>query len=423
MPLPPLRRNLQKRQRGKQRWKSCAVKFAGLCMAFLSPSDLIPTAGVPTEYGSHVMRGHVPDTDAPVVTRLKEAGAIILGKTTTSEFGWKGVSQSPLTGITSNPWKLGFNEGASSDGAGAAAAAGLGPLHQGSDGAGSIRMPSHFCGIFGIKPSYGRVPNWPVRNNDQSSHLGPLTRTVADAALMLKVMSGPHSWDHTSLESEPEDYQTLLSSGIRGLRVAFSPDLGHARVDPEVSEIVSRAVKVFTDLGCNVEEVTPPFGIEGPDLVRFFWPVHESYANYFPEWESQMDPGLVASIRAGQGKSAEDYLAMRSRKLNYVFQIQRFLEEWDLLLTPCVSVAAFPADRLQPEHWPQDSWDWISWAEFSYPFNMNGSPAASVPCGFTADGLPVGLQIVARRFDDLAVLRASAAFEQASPWAEERPKI
>ena len=386
--------------------------------------DLTVTEGIPTQRGSLTQAGNVTDTDAPVVTRLKVAGAIGLGKTTTPEFGWTGVSRSPLTGITSNPWKLGYNAGASSAGAGVGAAAGYGPLHQGSDGAGSIRMPAHFCGVFGLKPTFGRVPNWPVPNNDQTSHVGPLTRTVGDAALMLKVMAGPHRWDHLSLEADPLDYPAVLDPDIKGLKVAYSPDLGHARVDAEVAALVAKGVSVFEDLGCVVEEVSPPFGPDGPDLVRFFWAAHESpLARYLEEWEDKMDPGLVACIKAGMGHSAEDYLRMRARKLEYVGQWHRWLDPWDLLVTPAVSVPAFPAEQLQPEHWPQHPWDWIMWAEFSYPFNMSGQPAASIPCGYTQAGLPVGLQIVAKRFDDLGLLNAAAAFEAARPWADRTPEF
>lgn len=385
--------------------------------------DLQSMAGVPLRSGSHITRDVVPDRDAPFVERLKAAGAVILGKTTTPEFGWKGVSQSPLTGITSNPWRDGFNAGASSAGAGAGAAAGYGPLHQGSDGAGSIRMPAHFSGVFGLKPTYGRIPNWPVPNNDQGSHVGPLTRTVADAALMLQVMAGPDRRDHTSLEGQPEDYPARLDEPIGALRVAYSPDLGHARVDPEVADLVAKAATTFESLGCRVEEVVPEFGADGPELGRFFWRAHEQgLARYLgTQWESKMDPGLVACIRAGQGTTIEDYLYMRARKYRYVEQVHALLEEYDLLITPSVSVAAFPAGRLHPEHWDSHPWDWITWAEFSYPFNFSGSPAASVPCGFTQDGLPVGLQIVSRRFNDLGVLQAAAAFETAQPWADKRP--
>ena len=387
--------------------------------------DLTLTRGIPTRRGSKIELDDTMAVDAPIVTRIKAAGGIVLGKTTTPEFGWKGVSESPLTGITSNPWKPGYNAGASSAGAGTGAAAGYGPLHQGSDGAGSIRMPAHFCGIFGLKPNYGRIPYLPIPNNDQASHIGPMTRTVADAALFLKVMAGPHPLDHTTLPEECPDYPSLLSRDVAGMKIAFSADLGHARVDPEVATLVADAVAVFErELGCEVESIDPDFGPLGPELGRFFWSVHETqFAPHLEKWRDDMDPGLVACMADGAGYSAEDYLAMRARKLDYVRRVHSFMADWDLLLTPAVSVAAFPAERLQPEHWPEHPWDWLSWAEFSYPFNMSGNPAASVPCGFTESGLPVGLQIVGRRADELNVLRAAAAFETARPWADARPPL
>lgn len=386
--------------------------------------DLADVGGLPTERGSHTSVGQVAAADTAFVTRLREAGAIVIGKTTTSEYGWKGVSQSPLTGITHNPWKTGFNAGASSAGAGAAAAAGYGPLHQGSDGAGSIRMPAHFCGIVGIKPTFGRVPNVPVRNNDQASHSGPMTRTVADAALMLKVMAGPHPLDHYSLEMPPADYPGQLDAGIDGLRIGFSPDLGHARVDADVAAIVAGAVQAFEDAGFPVTPVETPYGSAGSEIVRFFWAAHELVlAKFLPEYRERMDPGLVACIEAATSQSASDYLEMRERKHEYIADIHRSFDDYDLLLTPSVSVPAFPAERLQPEHWPQHEWDWLSWAEFSYPYNMSGNPAISVPAGFTAEGLPVGLQIVGRRFEDLAVLKAARVFEQLRPWADRRPTL
>lgn len=386
--------------------------------------DLFDVAGLPTSAGSHTRLGYVAERSAVFVQRMVDAGAIIVAKTTTSEFGWKGVSQSPLTGITSNPWRLGWNTGASSAGAGAGAAAGYGPLHQGSDGAGSIRMPAHFSGVYGLKPSFGRIPNSPVRNNDQSSHSGPMTRTVADAALMLKVMAGPDNTDHYSLEAPPADYLAHLADGVKGMRIAYSPDLGHARVDPEVAALVAQAVEVFASLGAHVEQINPAWGPLGPDLIRYFWSAHElELAPLLEQWESHMDPGLVACIRSAHGTSAQDYIRKRGEKIEYVEAIHRTFEQFDLLLTPAVSVAAFPADRLQPEHWPQHPWDWLSWAEFSYPFNFSHNPAASIPCGFTAEGLPVGLQIVGPRMDDARVLAASAAFEQARPWADKRPPL
>ena len=386
--------------------------------------DLAITKDLPTQFGTLMLKGNQPTEDTVMVTRLQAAGAIVIGKTTTSEYGWKGVSESPLTGITHNPWKHGYNAGASSAGAGAAAAAGFGPLHQGSDGAGSIRMPAHFCGVFGLKPSFGRVPAYPVNAGDYTSHNGPMTRTVADAALFLAVTAGAHPDDHTSLEAGPADYLGRLHEGVRGKRIAYSPDLGHARVDPDVAALVKAAAQRFSDLGAQVEEVPIPWGPQGAELVRLFWPAHMTrLVPKLPEWESRMDPGLVACIRAGEKVSIDTYQLARERKYAYVAAIHRWFENWDLLLTPAVSVAAFPAERLNPAHWPQHDWDWVQWAEFSYPFNMAWNPAASVPCGFTAEGLPVGLQIVGRRFDDLSVLQASAAFEAAQPWADRRPAL
>ncbi|XIA67491.1 amidase family protein [Bradyrhizobium sp. TZ2] len=386
--------------------------------------DLSITRDMPTQRGSKIFAGDQPIEDTPIVPRLRDEGAIILGKTTVSEFGWSGVSRSPLTGITSNPWKLGYNAGASSAGAGAAAAAGLGPLHQGSDGAGSIRMPSHFCGVFGLKPSFGRVPYYPVGTGDMTAHAGPITRTVADSALMLEVMAGPHFLDYTTLEAGPANYLARLHEGVKGKRIAYSLDLGFARVDEQVEELVKASVSRFIELGAFVDEVPIPWAKDGPELVRFFWPAHMTgLAQYLPEWEAKMDPGLVACIKHSENVSIARYQEMRRRKMVYIASIHRWFQDWDFLLTPSASVAAFPAKNLLPDHWPTHPWDWITWAEFTYPFNMSWNPAASLPCGFTPAGLPVGLQIVGKRFEDLAVLQASAAFEQLQPWADKRPLL
>lgn len=388
--------------------------------------DLQHTKGVQTDFSTVVLQGTIPDVDAPCVTRLYDTGGMMTGKTTSAgEWGWKGVSQAMISGITHNPWGKGLNAGASSSGAGVAAASGYGPLHQGGDGAGSIRMPAHFSGVYGLKPTHGRVPNWPMSNNDLATHIGPLTRSVEDAALMTQAMAGPHVWDYTSLEAPPQDYAGQLKAmDMKGRRIAYSPDFGHARVDPEVAEVVAKAVAAFEEMGAHVEEVRPDWGPLGPELARFFWPATFSgRLDALPEFESRMDPGFVAMIRHAAGFTASQFMQMRLRRFDYVQKIHEFMEGYDFLLSPAVSVAAFPADRLQPEHWPQHEWDWLMWAEFSYPFNWSGSPAASIPCGFTPGGLPVGLQIVGRRFDDLGVLQASAAFEAARPWAQKRPPL
>lgn len=386
--------------------------------------DLSLTKGVRTMAGSHVFRDRVPDTEHVHVERLRAAGAISIGKTTTSEFGWSGVSRSPLTGITHNPWQHGMNAGASSAGAAVCAATGIGAIHQGSDGAGSIRMPSAFCGIFGLKPSHGRVPYWPVPPNGLISHVGPMTRTVADAALMLQALVGRDDRDMTSLDLPAEDFLGRLDDGIAGLRVAYSPDLGYLPVDAEVAERVRNAVQVFETLGCNVDQVDPGWGdpIEMEHCL-FTTSLAGMYGDLLERWEDRMDPGLVAMIRHGMKYSGADYCKAFAQRLAYYDKVQAFFERYDLLLTPTLSVAAFPADRLIPEHWQQHEWDWLRWAGFSYPFNLTWLPAATCPCGFTPDGLPVGLQIVGGRHRDLRVLQASRAFEQARPWTQFRPPV
>ncbi|HET7874457.1 MAG TPA: amidase family protein, partial [Methylomirabilota bacterium] len=386
--------------------------------------DLAVTAGVRTMFGSRALEKNVPAVDAPFVRRLKDAGGIFLGKTTTPEFGWKAIGDSPLTGITRNPWNPGMTTGGSSAGAAVAAATGMGPLHQGSDGAGSIRVPSSFCGIYGLKPTYGRVPMWPTSNTDSVSHTGPMTRTVADAALMMAVMSGPDDWDRHSIDGPVPDFVGRLHDGVKGLRVAWSPNLWGLRVDSEVAEVVAKTVGAFQEAGCAVEEAAPGFA-DPDEIVRCMWNVHlaGNYGHLLKDWRAQMDPGLVASIEDGLRYSAADYVAMRGRKLAWWDTVRPCFEKYDLLLTPTVSVTAFPVGRLNPDSWPEHPWYWIGWAGFSYPFNFTGQPAATVPCGFTPSGLPVGLQLVGRRFADLTVLQASAAFEQARPWAEKRPPV
>ena len=386
--------------------------------------DLAMTRGVRTMAGSHVFSERLPEIDHLHVERLRAAGAISIGKTTVSEFGWSGVSRSPLTGITHNPWKQGMNAGASSAGAAVCAAAGFGPIHQGSDGAGSIRMPAGFCGVYGIKPSHGRVPYYPTPANGLISHVGPITRTVADAALMLQAMAGADDRDMTSLEAPPEDFTGKLDSGIAGLRVGFSPDLGYLKVDAEVAGPVKAAARVFEELGCKVEEVDPGWG--DPTAMEhclFAVTITAMWGDYVGRWGDRMDPGLVAIIEHGRMYSAVDYCKASAQRLAYYDKVRAFFERYDLLLTPTLSVAAFPAERLIPEHWAQHPWDWLRWAGFSFPFNLTWLPAATCPCGFTPAGLPVGLQIVAGRHRDLRVLQASRAFEQARPWALHRPPL
>jgi aspartyl-tRNA(Asn)/glutamyl-tRNA(Gln) amidotransferase subunit A len=386
--------------------------------------DLSFTKGVRTMGGSNLFRDRVPPSDHVHVERLRAAGAISIGKTAVPELGWKGTSQSPVTGITHNPWRIGMNAGGSSAGAAVCAALNIGALHQGSDGAGSIRMPAAFCGVYGFKPSFGRVPYHPQPNNGLISHVGPLTWTVADAALMLNAFAGVEPRDMWSLEAPAADYLSGLDAGIAGLKVAYSPDLGYLRVDAEVAEAVQSAVSAFTDLGFHVDEVKP--GWDDPIDME-----HCLFASAFAgmlggvidEREHELDPGLVAIARHGLSYSAADYCRAQGERLLFYDRVHAFFERYDLLVTPSLSVSAFPAERLIPEHWPQHPWDWLRWAGFSYPFNLTGQPAATCPCGFTPSGLPVGLQIVGRRLADMTVLQASRAFEQARPWDARRPQL
>jgi aspartyl-tRNA(Asn)/glutamyl-tRNA(Gln) amidotransferase subunit A len=241
---------------------------------------------------------------------------------------------------------------------------------------------------------------------------------------MLSVMAGPDDWDRTTLDAPPDDYVGRLEAGVHGLRVAWSPTLGGLRVDPEVASITERAARTFEDLGCIVDEVEPDW----PDtsiLIRKLWSTHHAgmLAHYLPAWRKRMDPGLVACIEDGMRNTVVDYLQQRAQKLDFWDFVREFFEVYDLLLTPSVSVVAFPVGKLNPRDWPQHAWDWFNWASFSYPFNFTGQPAANVPAGFTSAGLPVGLQIIGRRFADQTVLQASAAFEAARPWASLQPAV
>lgn len=386
--------------------------------------DLALTKGLRSMAGSVIHRNRVPDFDHLHVERLRAAGAISIGKTTVPELGWKGNGDSPITGITHNPWKHGFNAGGSSAGAAACTAAGIGPIHQGSDGAGSIRMPSAFCGIFGLKPTFGRVPYWPQPNNGLISHVGPMTRTVADAALMLEAMAGPDERDAWSLAAPAEKFVEHVDKGVSGLRVAYSPDFGYLRVDNEVANLARDAARVFEDLGCRVEVIAQPWSnpIETEHCL-FACGYAGMIGDVLDQFADQMDPGLVALTRHGLTYFAADYCRAQGERLALYDKVRAVFDKYDLLLTPTLSVAAFDATKLIPAHWEQHPWDWIRWAGFSYPFNLTGLPAATVPCGFNAEQLPVGLQIVAGRFRDLRVLQAARAFEIARPWAHVKPPL
>jgi aspartyl-tRNA(Asn)/glutamyl-tRNA(Gln) amidotransferase subunit A len=379
--------------------------------------DLVLTRDWPTLRGSLAIEREQPwREDAPATARLREHGAVLIGKTTTPEFGWKAVTDCALTGITRNPWDTSRTPGGSSGGAAVAAALGMGALHVGSDGGGSIRIPAGFTGIFGLKPSFGRVPAWPASPFGTVSHVGPMTRTVADAALMLNVLALPDSRDWFALPYDGRDYRIGLEDGVRGLRIAFSPTLGFIDVAPEVAELVADAVGAFVQLGASVEQVERV--IEDPlDIFMPHWYVGAAnlLRGFSAEQRAKMDEGLQEIAAAGAEIPLLAYLDAVRRRAELGAAMRRFHETYDLLLTPTLPLVAFEAGKERPD--PARQPRWFNWAPFSNPFNLTQQPAASVPCGLTAAGLPVGLQIIGPMHADALVLRAARAFEAARPWS------
>jgi Asp-tRNA(Asn)/Glu-tRNA(Gln) amidotransferase A subunit family amidase len=392
----------------------------------ISFKDLTATAGIRTTFGSRIWEHHIPKADAPVVERARRAGAIMLGKTNTPEFGCKGVTDNRIFGATRNPWDLRRTPGGSSGGAAAALAAGLGPLAEGSDLAGSIRQPAACCGVVGLKPTVGRVPRYPSVNGWTSfSCVGPLARTVRDAALLLSVMAGPDERDPMSLPLGAESFARAAEGGIAGLRVAFSADLGYAAVDPEIRAVCRAAAGRFTDLGCAVEESDP--GFEDPETLFLDLTAPMRAAadqHHLAQWKAEMDPILVERIERAATMTAVDYERATHRRTAMWHIVRDFFERFELLLTPVTAVPPISLEVQYPrEIAGRRVSSPISWFPFTYPFAIMGLPAISVPCGVTSDGLPVGLQIVGRRLADATVLRAAAAFEHIAPWSGRRPRL
>ncbi|MDD9877271.1 MAG: amidase [Magnetovibrio sp.] len=378
--------------------------------------DLLPTKGHTTRRGSKLTPEDAPERfDAPAVARLREHGAVIVGRTTTPEFGWKGITDSPLTGVTRNPWDVSKTTGGSSGGAAAAAALGMGALNIGTDAGGSVRIPAGFTGVFAHKPTFGRVPVHPPSPMGTLSHVGPITRTVEDAAMMLNVMVQPDPRDWHALPYDPWDFRTGLDLGVNHLQVAYSPNLGYADVDPEVAEIVAAAVQVLADQGAEIEEVDPGFG----DPVEIFethwyWGA-KRLLDTLPEdrWD-ELDPGLAEIAAAGREFTLDRYTDAVDARIALGRKMNLFHETYDLLVTPALPIPAFEAGVEVADATTQKRW--MAWTPFTYPFNLTGQPACVVPCGFTKAGLPVGLQIVGPNFADPLVMRAAGAFEQARPF-------
>jgi aspartyl-tRNA(Asn)/glutamyl-tRNA(Gln) amidotransferase subunit A len=386
----------------------------------VSIKDIILTKGWPTLRGSKTIDPKGPwNDDAPVTARLRESGAVLLGKTTTPEFGWKGVTDSPLTGITRNPWNPAKTPGGSSGGAAAAVGSGMGPLAVGTDGGGSIRIPCSFSGLFGIKPSFGRVPAWPLSPFGTVAHVGPMTRSVADAALMLNVIAQPDARDWHALPHDPRDWRMGLDGGVEGLRIAYSPNLGYAKVDAEVAALVKKAVSVFEALGAKVEQKDPGFADPAP-VFRAHWFSGASFLMKSIKNQELVDPGLREVAAEGAQVTTGELIDAQMKRGALGLHMNLFHRDYDLLVTPTLSIAAFDAGKEVADKMLQSRW--TDWTPFSFPFNLTQQPAASIPCGLTKAGLPVGLHLVGPRYADALVLRAAQAFEKASGGSFSRPR-
>jgi aspartyl-tRNA(Asn)/glutamyl-tRNA(Gln) amidotransferase subunit A len=389
-----------------------------------SIKDLILTRGMPTLRGSRTVDPQQPwEVDAPATARLREAGAVLLGKTATPEFGCKGETNSPLTGITRNPWDPSKTPGGSSGGTAAAVAAGMGPISVGTDGAGSVRIPAAFCGNVGLKPSFGRVPAYPLSPFGTVSHLGPHTMSVRDAALVLNVLARPDARDWTSLEPDTRDYTAGLEDGVRGLRVAWSPTLGYAKnVDSEVAAMCAQAARRLAELGAQVEAVDP--GIEDPLEITcglWFLGAWTLWNTLSSEQQALTDPDFAAESRLGSGLSALEVQRLNMRRGALGSHLRQFMQHFDLLITPTVAIPAFEARPAGQG--AMSAAALLGWTPFSYPFNLTQQPACTMPCGLTAAGLPVGLQFVGPMFGDALVLRAARAFESVQPVLRPRLSI
>ncbi|MDN7143779.1 amidase [Pseudomonas sp. JQ170] len=379
-----------------------------------SIKDLTLTRGMPTRKGSRTTSSEGPwEVDAPFSAFMRAAGAVLVGKTTTPEFGWKGVTDNPLYGITRNPWNTRLTAGGSSGGAAAAAALNLGVLHQGSDAGGSIRIPCAFTGTFGIKPTFGYVPQWPASAMTILSHLGPMTRTVEDSVLMLDCVARPDARDGLAGAARQTPW---LSTGddLKGLRVAYSADFGYVKVDPQIQALVGQAVERLAQLGAQVEAVDP--GFDDPvDIFNTLWFAGAArlLGQLTAEQRRLVDPGLQEIAQCGAGISLSEYTQALEARAALVARMNAFHERYDVLVTPTLPLVAFEAGHNVPPG--SDLKQWMAWTPFSYPFNLTQQPAASVPCGFTDAGLPVGLHVVAGRFADEQVLKVCRLYERHFP--------
>ena len=383
--------------------------------------DTMALRGWPTRKGSvQTDPNKLAPEDSPAPARLRESGAVILGKTTAPEFGWKGCSDSPLTGLTRNPWGTDHTTGGSSAGAAAAAATGMGALHTGSDGAGSVRIPAAFTGVFGIKGTFGVIPIYPPSTGGLLSHVGPLTRTVGDAALMLEVIGRPDGRELFPIPDDTSSWIDGLEDGVSGIRIAYTPTWDGYPVHPEVAAAVEQSVRVLEGAGAKVTEVVPSVTLHRDEFQVIWESMLSQPLRHVPESEwHRSDPGLVADTRRGLMLTYNEVLDAESARGELMAQFREVLLSYDLIVSPVMPCTALPLQQdLIEEPWaPGMRMDhWLDWSPFTYPLNLTRHPAASVPIGFDQQGLPIAMQIIGRHFEDRLVLRASRAFEREQPF-------
>lgn len=389
--------------------------------------DLFSTAGLRTTKGSLTGLEHVPTQDAPIIRRLKQAGAIILGKTATTEFGWTGASTSRLFGNGRNPWNPALTSGGSSSGSAIAVAARLVPGTLGSDGGGSVRIPGAFCGAFALKGSLGRIPTWPWSATEMLSHAGPITRTVRDSALLFDILSGPDPLDHQALPAPGESFLARCDQPLGPLRIAYCPTLFNTPVDPVIAATVEAAVHHLAD---ELPVTVTPLSLDWQDPLATFetlWVGGRgiAYGKALADRLDQLDPGFAALIQRSADYDLGAYLEAVQQRALFANQVHALFADYDLLLLPTLPILPFAADRVAPHGWSQEEGavPWARWTPFTYPFNITGNPAASLPCGWSPSGLPIGLQVVGPRFADAQVLQFCAAVEAIAPWDQHLPPL
>jgi Asp-tRNA(Asn)/Glu-tRNA(Gln) amidotransferase A subunit family amidase len=390
----------------------------------ISVKDLINVGGVRATFGSRIMKDNIAEADAPAVERARKAGACVIGKTTTTELGCKaGGGDSPLTGITRNVWNPEKTTGGSSAGAATSVAAGVSPFALGTDGGGSIRIPSALCGIFGIKAQFGRVPVFPTSATPNMAHVGPLTRTVRDAALLLETISGFDARDPGTVAEPVPNFLAACDESVAGMRIAWSPTLGYARPTLEVREITEKAVKIFESLGCEVDLIENIFDEDPVDIwnAEFYAGVGTKLKAPLQNSRDLLDPAVVEVLNKALDQSIDEYYAKVFARYALREKLRQHFDKYDLIISPTIPVASFGAGVNVPPELPDRNI--VSWVYYTYPFNLTGNPAASVPCGFTKDNMPVGMQIVGGINREVDILKAAAAFETAQPWANKRPRM